>query len=369
LESEAKAVLLETLRRVPAVRVEGDSPIVRESRPMTSSPGQPDIVLALQTPAGSRTIIVEVKSSGEPRWARSAVNSLLRARQGIPGAYAVFMAPYISPAAAQVCLADDVGYLDLAGNCRIAFDHVYIERTVETNRPSRRHLRSLYSPKAERVLRVLLNYGQREWAELPGPSWRYKNLAQEAGVSIGHVSNVQRQLADRELITRTDTGWVLSNPEALLKEWTDNYDPRRNRTRHFYSVQSPQQTELMLQKVCEERGQPFAFTGFSASARWAPTVLHQKVSLYVDKVDDLVPRVPSLREVERGANVELIEPYDAGVYYASRSRRDIETVSVIQVYLDVSREKVRGPDAAHALLDYIRASVWRKEQGKPDGLP
>src|SRR4030042_2058196 len=76
-----------------------------------------------------------------------------------PDAYSIFMAPYISPQAAEICLKDGVGYIDFAGNSYLSFGQVYIEQTGRPNPfKTKRDLTSLYSPKAARVLRVLMNY-------------------------------------------------------------------------------------------------------------------------------------------------------------------------------------------------------------------
>src|SRR3990172_2591838 len=77
----------------------------------------PDLLVKLALPAGEHTIIAEIKSSGQPRFAREAVNQLFRYRDESPGMYAVFLAPYISSQAAAICEKNDVGYADVAGDC------------------------------------------------------------------------------------------------------------------------------------------------------------------------------------------------------------------------------------------------------------
>jgi hypothetical protein len=101
------------------------------------------------------------------------------------------MAPYISPQSASILKDLGINYLDLARNCRIAFDYVFIFREGRENpTPERRSLGTLYSPKAERVLRVFLND--------PVRTWKVEPLAAEAGVSLCQVSKVKQLLEDRE---------------------------------------------------------------------------------------------------------------------------------------------------------------------------
>jgi hypothetical protein len=73
------------------------------------------------------------------------------------------VAPYISPVSAEICRKEGVGYLDLAGNCRLSFENVFIRREgIHNPFAVKRDLRSLYAAKSARVLRVLL-MRNREW--------------------------------------------------------------------------------------------------------------------------------------------------------------------------------------------------------------
>ena len=153
-----------------------------------------DPVAKVKFADGEKWIIIEYKPVGEPRIARDALNQLLQYRNKLPDAYGVFAAPYISPKVAQVCMDEGIGYMDLAGNCHLSFGQVYIEKRGNPNPfTDKRDLRSLYSPKSTRILRVLLSN--------PKTAWRLQRLAAAAGVSLGLVAKVKSLLADREWIT------------------------------------------------------------------------------------------------------------------------------------------------------------------------
>jgi hypothetical protein len=55
----------------------------------------------------------------------------------------------------------------------------------------------------------------------PKRAWRVTELAEIAGVSLGHVSNVRTSLLDREWAQVSDRGLFLSEPDALLNAWRD----------------------------------------------------------------------------------------------------------------------------------------------------
>lgn len=76
-----------------------------------------DIAATVGIANQSQRLMLEVKNNGQPRVARTAVYELARIRENEPDIYGVFAAPYISPQAAEICIKENVGYLDLAGNC------------------------------------------------------------------------------------------------------------------------------------------------------------------------------------------------------------------------------------------------------------
>jgi hypothetical protein len=312
---------------------------------------RPAIMLTLKTPNGDQVMLVDVKGSGQPRIVRDAVNQLLRYQSETSGAYGVLVAPYISPQSARLCVENGIGYVDLAGNCRLSFGSVYVERDGKPNpAPQRRELRSLYAPRTTRVLRVLLQDSKK--------TWRLQPLAQEAGVSLGQAYNVKKLLADREWIRSEAGGLRLSDPGALLREWSQHYTYRKNVARDFYALDAPPEVERKLATACRDAAVPYAFTGFSAAARLAPMVRYQRVMAYIS--GDLTPVVTALglKEVPSGANVTLLSPYDDGVFYGAAEVDGLRIVAPVQVYLDMIGYRGRGEEAAAFLLEQVIERTW-----------
>jgi hypothetical protein len=345
LEEKAGKALRSCLAKVPFLRIED-----MEKEPYQRGM-QPDFLVKLALPNGEQVLVVEVKNNGQPRLARQAVNQLLRYREILSGAYGVFMAPYISPKAAEVCVNEGLGYADLSGNCYLCFGQVYIEQEGKPNLfAKKRDLRSLYSPKAERVLRVLLSN--------PKKTWKIKALADEAQVSIGQVSNVNKLLNDREWILKKQEGFVISAPEQLLSEWSENYTFRRNKIRNFYSLKSVSEIEADLADICNKKGLNYALTGFSGAARLAPAVRYKRGFAYLDGSDEDIPMLLGLKEVPSGANVTLLIPYDEGVLYGTREFAGIRIASPVQIYLDLIGFRGRGEEAADAILAQVIRPQW-----------
>ncbi len=310
-----------------------------------------DLVTTVNTPAGLRYLVAEVKVVGQPRAAREAVNQLWRYWANRPGVVPVFVAPYISPETAEICKQDSTSYVDFSGNCRLVFDNVFVERQGRPNPFSeKRDLRSLYSPKSSRVLRVLLAN--------PGAAWKMQDLAREADVSLGLVANMKKRLEDQEWIQKTEMGLKLRAPEKLLSEWAQNYSFRKNTVREFFSLKAVADLEADLANACVENNLQYALTGFSASARLAPAVRSPRMMAYVEKISEKLTFSLGLKEVTSGANVTLLEPYDAGVFYGSKEIDGIIVASPVQVYLDLRGVRGRGEEAAAKLLDEMIRPLW-----------
>ncbi len=310
-----------------------------------------DIVATVRVAKQLQRLAIEVKSSGQPRVARTAAYRLSRTLESDSGMYGVFAAPYISPQSAEICVQEKIGYLDLAGNCRLTFGQVYIEQQGNPNPfAEKRDLRSLYSPKAARVLRVLLTD--------PKKAWRIKALAEEADVSLGQVSNVKSLLEDRERLGSSEAGLLLKDPGSLLVEWSENSNYRKNVPRNYYTLKTIAEIESDLAKACDGEGIRYALTGFSGAARYAPSVRYQRAMAYVSRDVERMAKLLSLKEVTSGANVTFLIPYDEGVLYGARSVEGICIASPVQVYLDLLGMKGRGEEAAQAILDEVIRRSW-----------
>jgi hypothetical protein len=345
IENSAKAALLSCLSKVPFLKV------IDIQKEYCEKDAMADLSVIIELPGGVMQLIAEVKSSGQPRLAREAVNQILRYKDKISDAYFVFIAPYISPRAADICLSEGIGYLDLSGNCLLSFDKIFIQKKDYPNQfKEKRDLKSLYAPNAERLLRVLLCN--------PGKKWKIKELADESGVSLGQASNVKKVLFDRELVSGEWGGFSLKEPAALLREWTENYDYRKNEVQEFYSLKSVTDIENTLADYCNNRKIKYALTGFSGAARIAPAVRYKKAMVYAADLAEEAFSELSLKAVKSGGNLLLFIPYDDGVFYGLSRVNEIQVASEIQLYLDLHGFRGRGEEAAQMLYERILEKAW-----------
>lgn len=341
LKTRSKDAIQKCLKSIPFLRIIG----------IASGEPDADFSVKLKVKDQAWTLLVETKESGQPRVLRQVVNQLRSNLASRPGAYGVLVAPFISTDGARICAEAGMGYLDLAGNCRLAFGTVFVEKQGRPNPfGSRRDLLSLYRPKAARILRVLLADPKREW--------KMKGLAAEGGVSLGHVANVKQALLEREWATAAPEGVRLTNPEALLAQWAENYDLRQREAQDYYSMDGLAEIEFRLTAVARRVGCKVALTGFSAAVRLAPFVKYQRAMAYVMGDEEAVAKELELKKVESGANITLLIPKDEGVFYGASEIDGVPVASPIQAYLDLVGVSGRGEEAADALLNKVIKPKW-----------
>lgn len=312
-----------------------------------------DLVIDVKSKAGKKyEIWVEAKSQGLPRnihMAISRLNSYLRDRKNI---YGLIVAPFLSEESRQICAEAGVNYLDLSGNYLLKLPQVYIKADGRPNKyPSTRPLRSVFSPKSTRLLRVLLNDPMKP---------RYvKDLAKAANLSLGQVSNLKKELLNYDYLAKTDEGKLrLKSPEKLLLKWADKYTYTKNETVSLYSLESSDVIEKIVTEKASEQNIEYAFTLTSGSIRVAPFLRSKRVFAYVDSDPDLFAQNCGFKKVDSGANILLLKPYDEGVFYFKQEIDGSSVVSDVQLYLDLHSFKQRGQEAAEFILKERLRKSW-----------
>ncbi len=336
-------VLRQLLEKIPVLQVEG----IEAAAEAEVSDWQPNLVARLLVGGQQHLLICGFKSNGQPRYARPALLELRNyVAQRAPQATPVFMAPYISPAVRELCIEKDVGYIDLAGNIRITFGGVFIERTVAT-KPAveERELKSLFKPKSAQVLRIML----RE----PGRAWRVTELSEAAGVSLGHVSNVRTGLLEREWASVSSDGLVLSKPGTVLDAWRESYAPPPGKRLQFYTTLHGSALEDAARNVLGEQGGPgvAAFASFSA-AQWLAPYGRTGTHYFIADEDGLrkLQTALKLTSSSKGENVVVTVPKDLGLLADTiEPAPGAICTSPVQTYLDLSKAGERGAEAAEHL--------------------
>lgn len=213
LPSAPEVILRHALGSVPNVSIEAIAPVAADLD------GIRRVAVRLEVAGRARDLDCAILDNGQPRYVREATGALARfSAVGPFRAASCVIAPHLGRQGRELCIENHLSYLDYDGNCRFAFDGVYIERTTPAGeRSTRRALRPAFSPKAARILHVLLSAPAREW--------RVQALADAAQVSIGQVSNVRRWLIDQEWAALGADGLRMVNAVSLLQAWRNTHEP------------------------------------------------------------------------------------------------------------------------------------------------
>jgi len=347
---KAEEQLRKTLERVPFIEVGS----TRFEQPKEQAIlFQPDLLMQISSPDGPVTLVVEVKSALTPKAAREASRQLASLAAMIPAGYGVLVAPYISERSAEVCREAKVGYMDLAGNYGLYFERVFLELQGRPN-PFKKEqgIKSLFSPKSSRAVRVML--------ENPERIWKTQTLAQEASLSTGMISNIKSRLEEQELVRKEPGGFRLIEPETLLMEWSKKYTVRKNKWSDYYLPDDIPAIENKIANSLKILKQQYAFTLFSAAGKVAPYARYQRVFVYVDGDQSRLVEELGLKRVDSGPNLTILGPYDEGVFYGEIEVQGQLIVGLVQLYLDLVSYKGRGEDAASFLLESLLRKTWQK---------
>ncbi|MEK7668550.1 MAG: type IV toxin-antitoxin system AbiEi family antitoxin [Gemmatimonadota bacterium] len=355
LASEAAEALRAALGRAPFIQLKG---LERDVRLGDRRGSRADILVRLRVAGQSWRLVAEVKREGHPKQVRMAALQLNDIMSRLPGSavYGVVLAPFISERSADACREAGVGYVDLAGNCRIAFDHVFLEtRGAENPRRTRRDLRSLFTPKAGRVLRVLLDG--------PARPWKVAELSAVARVSFGHVSNVRKRLVEEEWAAADRAGLRLTRPDDLLHAWGRAYRPSLRARETLYTALHGERLDAAVRAALGEAGMGLhlVVASFSA-ARWlAPYARQATTFFYADAVGrEVAHRHLQLEPAARGENVVIEEPEEDDVFVARlEPAPGIWCSGAVQTWLDLSASGERGREAADHLLRERLLPAWR----------
>ena len=189
-----------------------------------------DVMVKVQTGNLKKYLLIEVKSSGEPRIVQSSIYQLKKLAGLKKGMYPVFVAPYISERSREILVSENIGYIDLIGDVYLKFDSVLVDRISNVERETERRLsRSIFANKATRIIRAILN--------APNNRWKITELANICRMSPAGVYFVINHLEDKGYISREkDKSIKVTDSERLLKDWASNKTRGSSNSKDAYRI-------------------------------------------------------------------------------------------------------------------------------------
>ena len=352
LLDQAQEVLLSILSRIPAV---GKPKLLSASG---DEPGSPDLLARLPRSAGGKAIACRVLPRLFPKDVLATTLLLQRwlSKSTLP-AYPVVIAPFISEQSAKVLAEEGVGFADLAGNFRLAFDQVFLEREVPGNpMRERREIRGLFTPQAARVLLTLLTR--------QGP-WQGTHLAKESGVSMGYVSALKQALTNHEWIRAERTRIEVTCPEELLDAWRADFEPPE--VLPFYTTLHGPRLAALFPEVLSPGTALLA--GPSAADHIAPFVRTSTVQCLCTKagLENLIGKLGLQSTSRGGANVLVEQVSDSDMRFSAHLERTpgILTTDPVSTYLSLWNQGERMQEAAEHLRSTCLTPLWKSWLSSP----
>ena len=304
----------------------------------------------------STTLVVEARRAFSPRDAELLCSAVARSLRALASHIPVLVvAPWLSPRTQELLAAENINYLDLAGNARVQLDNpaLYLKSLGEQRNPAPagRGRARLRGPKAGRLVRLLADVQ---------PPYGVRELAAVADINPGYVSRLLDALDCEVLIDRDPRGPVRSvDVPALLRRWAQSYDVfKANDATAFLAPAGP---GAALEHLASENiAGRVAITGSFAAVRRAPVAAPAFLTVYCNDADAVVDEL-RLLPADTGANVAILRPYDPVVWAGTDGDDGLVYAAVSQVAVDCLTGNGRMPAEGEALLAWMsdNETQWR----------
>lgn len=233
----------------------------------------------------------------------------------------------------------------------------YANDCRETWKPDRRALpgrsfsytpRNIFVGKSARIVRRLLTDRDRLWTQA--------GIVSHTGSSSGLVSRIVQHLISQGYAEKTSAReFRLLDTLPLLDAWADaGRFPKRNRiTLYAGFLGSPVELANRLQEWARDEAVSIAFTQWLAAWIRHPFTEPVVASAYVSRLPDATALGKlGLRPVSEGGKLWLHVPNDESPLTEIQVRSGLTLATDAQIYLDLQRTGLRGPDAAAALREW-----------------
>jgi hypothetical protein len=319
-------------------------------------------------------VYCEIKSQVSPKLLRQIGPWLTRLKKERASSllYAL-VCPYLSYESQEYCVKAEIDFIDLCGNISLSIPGKLLLRRLGRPNTLKRSqvLRNPFSRISSRVIRVLLQFPNKEWklTEI-GEELTQETTRQEKDfsftLSTALISQVIARLDEELLIRRDKKRILIPDPRQLLLRWAEVYkDPykREQRLGWVCDNQFGMDIQSSITRVRERFGDlRFILTGSAAANIDAPYVSIDRIDILVKKETKTEPLRDIARGTKIGPDLFFMYPLDEGAFMYSRELNGIPLASDIQIYLDCYARGGRDTKQADYLLENVLEERWRKKQ-------
>jgi hypothetical protein len=259
----------------------------------------------------------------------------------------LLVATELLPRILDFCRQKRLAAVELNGRVYLRAEGLLVDRCTLPDRDFRFELepRNIFVGKSARILRGLLTDRTRVWSQ--------GELVGRTKASPGLVSRIVRHLISQGYLEKqSPREFRVRDPLGLIDAWVkaDDFNRRTTVARYTSFGGSPMEIAQQLASWAKERSVPLAFTQWIAGWLRRPYTEPVVTSAYVARLPEAatLERL-GLRPVNDAGRVWLLQPDDEGVFLETQTSKDLPLASDAQIYLDLQRTGLRGPDQAEAL--------------------
>jgi hypothetical protein len=260
----------------------------------------------------------------------------------------LLIAPHLSDPLASHCRERGINCLDLNGRLWLRAEGLLVERQPTAANRFRPAIvpPDVFSLKSVRLVRTLLTH--------PGRVWTHRQLVERTGLSPGLVTRIVKHLINEGLVGVDQRAISLKRPDALLEAWAASDDWSRRTTVRQYSLLASDVEEIANQLLKHfPKDEPLVFTQWIAANLRHPYTTPPVVSAYVAVLpDERLERALNARRVPEGGTLWLLVSKDDGVFRETQRVGEFTLACDVQIYLDLLRVGLRGPEQAKALREW-----------------
>lgn len=262
----------------------------------------------------------------------------------------LLVVPELSTRLLDLCRRKRLAAIDLNGRAYVRLTGILVDRRPLPGRDFRFLLepRNVFDGISARLIRTLLTDRDRTWTQ--------KELLPRTHASSGFTSRIVQHLVSQGFLEKTSPReFRLREPLALLDAWVkaDDLSRRTTTTRYTTLSSTPLDTARLLKSWANEQSVPIVFTQWIAAWLRHPYTEPAVATAYVERLPEAATlQQLGLRPVTEAGKVWLYVPDDQGVFLETQTRQDLPLASDAQIYLDLQKTGLRGPEQAEALRNW-----------------
>ncbi|MBI4484047.1 MAG: hypothetical protein HY652_14310 [Acidobacteria bacterium] len=320
-----------------------------------------DGFLTRRGPGGRLDYVIEEKrhlAAQDAHWIAARLRELwIEPNQGrTPALRLLVLTPFIRPQQANILVLAGVDYLDLAGNAHLEGPGLYVH--VEGKVPQK-----LRATAPGTVTKGWVRIAMALLIRPDAAVWTHRELAKKAGVALGTVGGVLRDLRARGFFEGTRGRRRVGRREELVTVWVQAYNtvlrPKLGKLQLQVRVREKEQLWKKLQAVLGAHGIRWSLTGADAACLMDQFFRDEITQLYADPMTFAKPVLAALdaQPDPRGGNVHVVEP-PGPLALEARTVQGVPCAPLLLTYAELRYQDTdRAREAADLLMPRIREAV------------